>query len=76
MRFAISSFIVAAVLFLGGATAVLGGWSVAAACVLFLVAAVAGAVAMEERDLAGAEGLLPRGADASDAEPALLEAAA
>jgi hypothetical protein len=76
MRFATSSFILAAVLFLGGATSFLGGWSVAAACVLFLIAAVAGAVAMEERDLAGAEGLLPGRADATDAEPPRLDAVA
>ena len=78
MRFATSSFLVALVLFVGGATSLLGSWSVATACVLFLVAAVAGAVAMEERDLAGVEGLLPSQPEPEpvDAEPALVDAAA
>ena len=67
MRFAISTFFVAMALFVGGATAVLGSWAVAAACPLFLTAAIVGAVAMEERDLAGAEGLLP--VEAAPVEP-------
>jgi len=73
MRFASVSFLAAIVLFVGGATSVLGSWAVAAAGVVFLVAAVVGAVAMEERDLAGVEGLLT--AQPDPAEPVLLDAA-
>jgi hypothetical protein len=76
MRFASCSFVVAMLLFLGGATSVLGSWAVAAACVLFLLAAVTGAVAMEERDLANAEGLLPVEVETVQPEPVLLDAAA
>ena len=69
MRFATASFVVAMVLFLGGATSLLGSWAVTAACPLFLAAAVAGAVAMEGRDLASAEGLLPARSSSAGAEP-------
>ena len=69
MRFAITSFAIAMVLFLGGATSLLGSWAVAVACPMFLVAAVTGAVAMEGRDLAGAEGLLPIESGSIEAVP-------
>jgi hypothetical protein len=77
MRFAFTTFVVAMALFLGGATSLLGSWAVTAACPVFLVAAVAGAVAMEGRDLAMAEGLLPasQAADAIDVDPVLVDAA-
>ncbi|MFL6207067.1 MAG: hypothetical protein ACJ739_17115 [Acidimicrobiales bacterium] len=80
MRFASCTFLLAMALFLGGATTVLGSWAVPAACPLFLVAAISGAVAMEDRDLADAEGLLPIEPATPDVAvsgevPALLDAA-
>ena len=79
MRFASATFLVAMVLFVGGATSALGSWAVAVACPLFLTAAIAGAVAMEDRDLGGAEGLLPAPSAppplAIDEAPTLLDAA-
>jgi hypothetical protein len=77
MRFASTTFVVAMALFLGGATSLLGSWAVTLACPVFLVAAVAGAVAMEGRDLEVAEGLLPArtAADDVDVDPGLLDAA-
>jgi hypothetical protein len=80
MRFASTTFLVAMVLFIGGATSALGGWAVAVACPLFLTAAIAGAVAMEDHDLAPAEGLLPSAAAPAteatvEAAPPLLDAA-
>jgi hypothetical protein len=64
-------------LFLGGATSLLGSWAVTAACPMFLAAAVAGAVAMEGRELTVAEGLLParRAPDDDDVDPVFLDAA-
>jgi hypothetical protein len=59
MRFAVISFLVAMILFVGGATSLVGSWAVSAACLLFLTAAIAGAVTMEERDLGAVEGLVP-----------------
>ena len=79
MRFAITTFFLAMVLFIGGATSAFGAWAVPAACLVFLIAAIVGAVAMEERDLAAAEGLLPieRATTSlpSGDTPALLDAA-
>ena len=77
MRFASTTFVVAMALFLGGATSLLASWAVTAACPVFLVAAVAGAVAMEGKDLAVAEGLRPAQApiEAVDVDPVLLDAA-
>ena len=76
MRFATASFFVAVVLFAGGATSVLGSWAVAAACVLFLIAAVTGAVAMEERDQVSVEGLVTASAAPAEPEPTIhLDAA-
>ena len=49
MRFAASTFVVAMLLFVGGATSLLAPWAVTAACPVFVLAAVAGAVAMEDR---------------------------
>jgi hypothetical protein len=74
MRFASTTFVVAMALFLGGATSLLSSWAVTASCPLFLVAAVAGAVAMEDRDLEVAEGLLPA-QPADDVDQVLVDAA-
>jgi len=79
MRFAASTFVVAMVLFVGGATSVLAPWAVTAACPVFVLAAVAGAVAMEDRELAVAGGLLPvqpvPTAEVTGEVPVLLDAA-
>ena len=75
MRFASVSFFAAIVLFVGGATSALGSWAVAAAGVVFLIAAVVAAVAMEERDLAAVEGLVTARPAPADVEPVLLDAA-
>jgi len=75
MRFATTTFVIAMVLFLGGATSLLGSWAVLVACPLFLVAAIAGAMAMEGRDLAVAEGLLPMQPADADTRPAFVDAA-
>ena len=40
-------------------TSLVGSWAVSAACLVFLTAAIAGAVTMEERDLAVVAGLVP-----------------
>jgi hypothetical protein len=60
MRFAIATFAAALVLFLAGSASLAGSWAVSVGCVLFLLAAIVGAVSMEERDLTAVEGLLPR----------------
>jgi len=83
MRFAKATFAIAMVLFLAGSFSVAGSWAVSVGCVLFLLAALVGAVAMEERDLAAVEGLLPLEPSAveviadtgADPESALLDAA-
>jgi hypothetical protein len=59
MRFAKAIFAVALVLFLAGSFSFAGSWTVSVGCVLFLLAALVGAVCMEERDLAAIDGLLP-----------------
>jgi len=59
MRFAKATFAVAMVLFLAGSVSLAGSWAVTVGCVLFLLAALIGAVCMEDRDLAAVEGLLP-----------------
>ncbi len=59
MRLAKVSTVVAVILFLGGATATLGSWAVSASCGLFVLSAVIGAVAMEDRELNVVEGLAP-----------------
>ncbi len=57
MRFAIATFAAAMVLFLAGSISLVGAWAVSVGCVLFLLAAIVGAVVMEERDFTE---LLPR----------------
>jgi hypothetical protein len=59
MRFAGATFAAALVLFLAGSASLAGTWAVSVGCVLFLLAAIVGAVSMEERDLAAVEGLVP-----------------
>ena len=59
MRFAIATFAIAMGLFLVGSLSLAGSWAVSVGCVLFLLAAIVGAVSMEERDLTAVEGLLP-----------------
>ena len=59
MRFAIATFAAALVLFLAGSVSLVGSWAVSVGCVMFLLAAIVGAVSMEERDLTAVEGLLP-----------------
>ena len=79
MRFAASSFVVAMLLFVGGATSLLAPWAVTVACPVFVLAAVAGAVAMEDRELAVSDGLLPvqpvATAEVTGEVPVLLDAA-
>ncbi len=57
----------ALVLFVVGAAGAGGTGSIAAGCVLFLVAAVIGAVVLEGRDLEPAAALLPRAEELEDA---------
>ncbi len=70
MRFAKTILAAALVLFAGGAAAVLPPWALGVGAVLVVVSAVAGAVALEERDLGSVEGLVlgrgPRVADLED----------
>jgi hypothetical protein len=49
VRLRIGTVAAAAVLFLGGALGLLGGWSLAIAVVLLVAASVSAAIAMEER---------------------------
>jgi hypothetical protein len=70
MRFAKATFAVAMVLFLAGGFSLAGSWAVSVGCLLFLVAAIVGAVVMEERDLDAVEGLVPL---ESSAAPDVIE---
>lgn len=68
MLFAKVTAAAALLLLVGGATAALPGSFVAAGGVLFLVAAVSAAVAMEERDATAVGGLAPSIAVELDAQ--------
>ncbi len=71
MRFAAGSLATAAVLFTAGGLGVVGAWAVPLSAVWLLMAAVVGAVAMEERDLGTSERLLTSSAvRRTQAEPA------
>jgi hypothetical protein len=58
MRYAYGTLISAVVLMIGALTGGLSTWALAVGAVWVLVAAVAGAVALEGRDLSSAQGLL------------------
>jgi hypothetical protein len=57
MRVATFSFLLASLLFGAGAIGALGTWAVTTSCLVMLIGAVVGAVAMEERDLGSVAGL-------------------
>jgi len=58
MRFAAGSLATAAVLFAADGLGVVGAWALPLSAIWLLMAAVIGAVAMEERDLGSPERLL------------------
>ncbi len=70
MRFAAGSLATAAVLFTAGGLGVVGAWALPLSAVWLLMAAVVGAVAMEERDLETSERLLPSSVRRTQAETA------
>ncbi len=73
MRFAAGSLATAAVLFIASGLGVVGAWALPLSAVWLLVAAVVGAVAMEERDLGTSERLLTSSAvRRTQAEPATV----
>jgi hypothetical protein len=71
MRVAKFSVLLAVMLFGAGALSILGSWAVTASCLVMLGGAVAGAIAMEERDLESVAGLAASSSD--EAEPALSD---
>ncbi len=58
MRFAAGSLATATVLFAAGGLGIVGAWALPLSAVWLLMAAVIGAVAMEERDLGTSKRLL------------------
>jgi hypothetical protein len=73
MRVAKLSVVLAAMLFGAGALSILGSWAITVSCVVMLCGAVAGAIAMEERDLSSVAGLAATSDD--EAEPARTDVA-
>ena len=73
MRVAKVSVVLAAMLFGAGAIGILGSWAITVSCLVMLCGAVAGAIAMEERDLSSVAGLAAASVD--EAEPATTDVA-
>lgn len=58
MRFAVGSLATAIVLFIAAGFGAVGSWALPVSAAALLAAAIVGAIAIEERDLAAPEGLL------------------